>query len=78
MYEPGTRVELLRRGRVLASGTVVSWINANDDMTWGHKMRPEWHFTVDLHGLGLRKFRDCVGVAKDTRRWGRVQVREET
>lgn len=68
----GARVQILRKGKVLATGTILRRVNANDDMDWGHKMRPDWITTIDLDGMGPRRFRNDCGTAKDTRRWGHV------
>ena len=39
----GDPVEVVRKRQVKATGHVLRIVNANDDMTWGHKMKPDWN-----------------------------------
>ena len=81
MNEPclsvGDRVGIYRKSRRIHSGTVLKVVDANDDMTWGHKMSPDWIITVDVDGLGPRRWARGLFRAKDLRRFGATKLKRE-
>ena len=75
--QPGARVGIYRKSRLVHVGTLLRVVDANDDMTWGHKMGTDLFVTIDVDGLGPRQWREGTKMfrAKDLRKIGRVSIR---
>lgn len=73
----GDRVGIYRKSKRVHTGALLKKINANDEMTWGHKMKPYWVLTIEVDGLGPRRWQDGMFRAKDLRKFGFVDVRSE-
>jgi hypothetical protein len=71
----GTQVGIYRKGKLIHTGHVIHKSDANSEMTWGHKMGPEWIVTVFVSGLGPRRWQRGRFRAKDLRRFGNVDIR---
>lgn len=70
----GDSVGIYRKGRLRFTGTVLRLVNANDDLTWGHNMHPDWILTVDVTGHGPRTIRGGRFTAPSLRNVGYVTV----
>lgn len=71
----GDRIGIYRKSNLRGTGTILRKLNANDDMMWGHKMAPDWILTIDVDGLGPRKWRDGMFAARDLGRIGYVKLK---
>lgn len=72
----GDRVGIYRKSQLRHRGTLLAKVDANDESTW---MGPEWILTIDVDGLGWRRWDEGRGEmfkARDLRQLGRVSIRK--